>query len=176
MNKLLYILFIGLLFTACSPKSTKNMVVNEQTQIKEPEKPAKAEKVVFCKRTFERVEKVKFLNDVYRAFHWGDSSLIEPYLAVPIDISIQNGSGSVNSFSDKTLSKESIKNWGKFLNEISTDFGTSVCVKNDMRSTEYVAETCLSNQGEKGKTYFKYIHFEVKKNKYELSGIGLVVF
>lgn len=170
-----YPLILILLFSACTPKVQKEIVIKEE--VKETKAlPIKAKKVVFCARTFERVEKVKFLNDIYRAFHWGDSSLIEPYLAIPIDISVQNGSGGTNNYSNKTLSKESLKNWTNFLKEISTDFGTSVCVKNEMRSTEYAAETCLTDQGEKGKTYFKYVHFEVKKNKYELSGIGLVVF
>lgn len=168
-----FLLFFTIIVCNCSPKVQKEVVLLEDH--KEAITPLKSKKIIFCDRTFERVEKINFLNNVYRAFHWGDSSLLRAYLTNPITISIES-MNSENAFTEKILSKEDLKNWTTFLNEISTEFGTSVCTKIETRNTEYHAEDCIKNQFTKGKTYFKYVHFDIHNNNYELSGIGLVSF
>lgn len=173
MNKLLYF-FIALAITlSCAKKTVKPQVEEkpEKTIVKQA-----APNVVFCKKLFERKQKLAFINNVYRAFTFGDSSLIKPYIVQPIKLSIQNGSGSVNSFKNVSVSAPTCNNWGAFLSENLTRFGTSVCNELTASAANFKAETCISNKGVSGDSYLTYIHFKKVKGEYVLTGIGGVIF
>ncbi len=173
MRLLLFSLLIVII--GCNPKSTKKVVEKDKI-VKKEAVYIKSNNIVFCSKTFDLREKITFLNDVYQAFHWGDTTKLKHYINTTVTISVQQGSNIENNYTDKSLSKESLYNWKEYLNTLCTGFGTSVCTKLDSRTADFVAETCISNKGIKGKSYFKYIHFDKIKGKFYLKGVGITVF
>lgn len=176
MTKLLYLFFTLIILASCAKKTVQPKTEITQEVVIETVIPQKSERVVFCKRLFELEQKLSFINDVYRAFSFGDSTLIKPYLNQSIELSIQNGSGGTNNFSTVSLSSSNLSNWTAFLNEHTTTFGTSVCTELKPTVANFKAETCVSNKGIKGNSYLNYIHFKKVKGAYVLTGVGLVIF
>jgi hypothetical protein len=169
----LFLVVFTLILIACNPKQNKEVVKEEVIQINEL-KPIVDEipkKVIFCKKIFEREEKLSFINNVYMAFVTKDSSLIQPYINITASVDIENS--TLSGYSAKSISQASLRNWSSFVNEISPKYGVSVCTKLEGRTADFAVNSCWNEtKGDLNTAYLKYIHFEKINGQYVIKGIG----
>ena len=173
--RFLLVVFV-LVLVACNPKQNKEIVKEEVTQINDarPIIDETPKKVIFCKKIFEREEKLSFINDVYMAFVNKDSTLIAPYINAAVSVDLENT--TLSGFSAKNISKTSLANWTNFVNGISSKYGLSVCTKLESRTADFAVKSCWEEINPTENTAcIKYIHFEKIKGKYIIKGIGFYI-
>lgn len=171
--RLFVVFIVSVVLFACNPKQNKEIISEEKVEVLELKKviDETPKKVVFCKKIFERQEKISFINNVYMAFVKKDSTLIKPHINTAVSVSLENT--TLSGFDAKSISKASLTNWTSFVNEIAPNYGVSVCDTLDNTAAHFKINSCWEdNKGKANTAYLKYIHFEKIKGQYFIKGIG----
>lgn len=169
----LFLVVISLVLLGCNPKQNKEIVNKEEIEVVRQTEilDETPKKVIFCKKIFERQEKLSFINNVYMAFVNKDSSLIAPYINTAVSVDLENT--TLSGFIAKSISKASLANWKDFVNEISPKYGLSVCTKLESRTADFAVKSCWEEINLTENTAcIKYIHFEKINGQYVVKGIG----
>lgn len=169
----IFLALVVLFLISCNPKQNKEIVKEEVVEVVElkPVVDLTPKKVIFCKKIFEREEKLNFVNSVYMAFVNKDSSLIAPYINTAVSVDIENT--TLSGFSAKSISQASLSNWTNFVTEIAPNYGVSVCNKLDNATADFAVNSCWEDLKPQSNTaYIKYIHFKKINGQYVLKGIG----